>query len=326
MNRCDWLLALALASALPVAAACAADDAPNDPTSAGSGGASSGPSSGGAASGGSASSGTASTGSGSGGDPLGTCPAPGLGTEPAPRAVGVVEATLVDLDGEPAASAAVSVCGFNICLTGDSDADGRIAINGQGKDIDRPAFKVGDGITHAEFAALLPPGTSVTFADPVTAAPLPALASGAPLVAGQDATSGGVTLSVPAGGAIVIDELLFDTEKRRAFRAVELPTDRTLYGVDPSLGLELVYGATPLGARFCPPAQVRVANTAGWPPGAEVELFVNGVDLVEEFAPYGGWAKVAEGTVTEDGLFVATKPGEGLPILGSFGVRVKASE
>ena len=62
-------------------------------------------------------------------------------------------------------------------------------------------------------------------------------------------------------------------------------------------------------------------NTAGWPAGTEVELFVHGVSIAREYAPYGGWAKVSDGKVSPDGAAISTDPGGGLPVLSVFGVR-----
>ena len=65
-----------------------------------------------------------------------------------------------------------------------------------------------------------------------------------------------------------------------------------------------------------------VPNTAGWPAGQAVEVFIHGVSVEEEWAPYAGWAKVSGGVVSDDGLSVVSTEGEGLPVLGVVGVRL----
>jgi len=78
---------------------------------------------------------------------------------------------------------------------------------------------------------------------------------------------------------------------------------------------------TPVDAKFCPHASLSLPNTAGWAPGTAVELWVHGVTLDEEWAPYGGWGKVSGATVSSDGARIETNAGDGVPMLGLFGVR-----
>ncbi|HEX7671984.1 MAG TPA: hypothetical protein VF395_20455, partial [Polyangiaceae bacterium] len=87
---------------------------------------------------------------------------------------------------------------------------------------------------------------------------------------------------------------------------------------------EIIVGLTPTSTTFCPRAGLSVPNTPGWKAGAAVEFFLHGVEVTEEFAPYGGWAKVSSGTVSADGKTVDTDPDEtsGLPILSVVGVRL----
>ena len=41
----------------------------------------------------------------------------------------------------------------------------------------------------------------------------------------------------------------------------------------------------------------------------------------EEWAPYGGWAKVSEGAVSGDGKNISTADGGGLPLVTVVGLR-----
>jgi hypothetical protein len=66
-----------------------------------------------------------------------------------------------------------------------------------------------------------------------------------------------------------------------------------------------------------------VPNTAGWPAGTEVEFWLHGVYPGEDWAPYGGWAKVSDGVVSGDGQSVETADGQGVPTLSVFGIKLK---
>jgi hypothetical protein len=73
---------------------------------------------------------------------------------------------------------------------------------------------------------------------------------------------------------------------------------------------------------MCPAAALSVPNSPGWKAGAHVELFLHGIDVAEEWAPYGGWAKVSDGSVSADGKTIATDPDGGLPALSVVGIRL----
>jgi hypothetical protein len=93
--------------------------------------------------------------------------------------------------------------------------------------------------------------------------------------------------------------------------------------VDPTLKLELLFAAVPLETRFCPAAHVSVPNSLNWPAGTNVEFFIHGLEISQEYALYGGWGKVSDGAVSADGKTVETAADGGLPILSNFGIRKK---
>jgi hypothetical protein len=325
-----------LALVLPATFACGGDDG-------GSGG---GGSSGGGSGGGG---GTITTG-GAGGTGGGTGGSAGTGgsggakcaggpgftpTEP-PRPITKLAGKVTDLSGAPAKKTLAQLCGTDLCIYGSTDDQGVVGLCDQqtqictpdivppaGSEFTRAAFKYGDGFGFAKFALLLP-GTDQTYdvGTQVTAA-LPPMSAGVEMIAGGDATSGGVTLSIAAGATIKIDKLVFETPEEQKFRAVEIPAAQAPAAVDKSFQFEIVVGATPLETEFCPPAKVTVPNTPAWPAGTEVEFFVHSVDPTNAWAPYAGWAKVSGGTVSSDGKTVSTADGEGLPILSTFAVRKK---
>lgn len=158
----------------------------------------------------------------------------------------------------------------------------------------------------------LPPQLTVT---------LPAPETSAPLVPGI-ARSGDVSLLLAADLAPVdVDPFDYDTDALRGFRAAEFPGGQVPEAVDPSLGLEALFALSPVGASLCPPAQLILPNRTGLPAGAAVEVLLHGVEVEEEYAPYGGWAKVSDARVSSDGATIETLPGQGLPVLSLIGVR-----
>jgi len=78
----------------------------------------------------------------------------------------------------------------------------------------------------------------------------------------------------------------------------------------------------PLGTTFCPPAGLSLKNTPEWSAGTEVEVFVQGLNVNEKWAPYGTWVKVAEARVSSDGSSIDTTSG-GIPILSSIALSRK---
>jgi hypothetical protein len=190
-----------------------------------------------------------------------------------------------------------------------------------GSDITKPAFKFGEGKVSARFARLLPNEATVDFGV-VHTVRLPELSTGVALTAGNEASSGGLTLLPEAGSAIKIDKLTFSEAAEQKLRAVRVPLERAGDLIDESLGLELLYAATPTSTQFCPPARLRVTNSEGWEPGTLVEVLLHGVEIDQEWAPYGGWTKVSDAQVSDDGSEIETTE-PGLPLLGVLGFRRK---
>jgi hypothetical protein len=280
------------------------------------------PSDGNTSTGGSSSGGVGSTGGNNGtGGTAPRCDAgPGYAEDSAPQQVDAVSAKLVDLDEEPLSFEFVQVCGTDICIQGKATQSGSVSV-GPRQAITKPAFKFGEGKVSPRFARLLPNEPSVDFGV-VHSVRLPALDSGVALIASNDASSGGLTLSFEANSQIKIDKLTFGEPEEQKLRALQVPLDRAQDLIDPDLGLELLYAATPTSTQFCPPARLQVDNTEGWEPGTEVEVLLHGVEIDEEWAPYGGWAKVSDARVSDDGTRIETTS-PGLPLLGVLGFRRK---
>lgn len=273
--------------------------------------------------GGSAGGGGAGAG-GKGGDSNVKCePGPGYAEPIEAQELASVSATLLDVDDAPLAGELFEVCGIDLCSPpARTGADGRVTMSPATPLVEKkPAAKFGEGIVTPRFALLLP-REPVLDLGVVHTVRLPELSSGVPLVAGSPASSGGLTLLPAAGTQIKIDQLTYESAEEQAFRAVRVPLEQAPELVAASVGLEVVYGATPVETHFCPPVALQVENSEGWAPSTEVEVLLHGVAIEEEFAPYGGWAKVSDARVSADGTTIETTS-PGLPVLGVIGLRRK---
>lgn len=272
-------------------------------------------------------SGSSSSGAGGSGGAGPKCLAPsppGLGQH---LTLGTIQATLVDQDGKPAEKVVCSLCGVNLCSGPQpSDAGGHVTLKGPGAEQIDARFNVGyDGRGFAKMSAVIPTTPDFDFGT-VRVIRLPAFSAGATIVAGKDAISAGVTLSPPAGAVVTFDDLEFDATQQRFVAAVvdiRNVSPAELPAVDPKLGLQVLIGTGALGTKICPAARLRFPNVAGWAAGTAVDIYVNGVDTYENYAPYGQWAVIAEATVDPDGATVTTNPGGGIEKLATFGARPK---
>lgn len=231
-------------------------------------------------------------------------------------------ATVLDINGNALENILVQACGLDQCFNGTTNASGfaSVVVN---KEIKKPAFKYGglsqNGTITGKFAVLLKAGQNDL--GNVVTLPLPAM--GSPLAAGKSAVSGGVTITLAANATIEHDSIVYDSEDLQGFRADQVPMGQEPAGLDPALKLELLFAVSPIDSFFCPPAQVSVANSLGWAPGTAVEFFALGLDVGEEYLPYGEWAKASDGAVSADGLKIETAASGGLPVLTAFGIRKK---
>lgn len=213
----------------------------------------------------------------------------------------------------------VQVCSFDLCLFGDPMVDGTVEFD-QVNDMIGPAFKVGLGFEFAAFAYRLPAVSEHTLGG-VTALRLPASGTGSPIEAGAMAESAGLLLTLAPETEIKFDALSFPSGPAQNFRAV-IPEDFSHPVLDPSLGIELVIGATPVGTTFCPPATLSVPNARDWPAGTAVELLVHGVKLTQKFSPYGDFQPHAVGVVDPSGDAIIFA--DQVEVLSTFGLRKAA--
>ena len=248
-----------------------------------------------------------------------------------------VTAAIVDENGAPVASQITYICGLDLCSNPvKTNASGNVSLQFAYSE-KRPAFKYGDSVNFAEFAVpLLKAATDFTTGAQSLASGRLSDKPGATLSPGSDAKSGDVTVSVPTGGLVSINTLVFDTAESQKFRAVEIPlthlgpvlASANLAAGEPAFAL--VYGVAPSGTLLCAAAKVTVTlphetakpyNDLGWAPGTAVEFWITTVDVGQEYAPYAGWAKASNGVVSADGASVRTSPGEGFLTLENFALR-----
>lgn len=320
-------LVIALTSALSLGmAACSGDDSEGSGGAGATGGA--GGSAGSAGTSGSAGS-AGSAGSGGSGP---KCPGPGYHEAATPQQVDSVTARVIDTSGSGVANIQATVCGIDICIYGSTDGQGNVQTCDDtlgvctpgikpGKAIKKPAFKFEIGATHVKWAIPLPSGATHAFGD-VTTVKFPDISTGQDLTPGAELTSSGVTLSIPPDADIKIDILTYEDPAQRKYRAVEVPV-ASAPSVATGQSFVMIFGTTPVDTHFCPPAKLSVPNSASLPAGTAVEFWAHGVDAIEEWAPYAGWAKVSDGAVSADGTMVVTSDGQGVPLLGVFGIKQK---
>jgi hypothetical protein len=270
-----------------------------------------------------------------------TCP-PSMKYAGGPTVTGPksVKAKIVDETGAPVAGTPIYICGTDICSKpGTTGTDGSASISTPLTE-KKPAFKFGDQINYPELGiSLTMPmtdftegGTMVLGTGKLAGKP------GAALTPGADATSGDVTISVPAGASVVINQLVYGTADQQKLRTVNIPIANAgplvasaMLG-DAGAGFSLLYGLAPQQTTVCPAATVTVAlphkttmpNDLGWAPGAAVEFWITTIDAGSTYAPYAGWAKMSDGTVSADGASVSTDSGQGFISLETFAIRLKS--
>ena len=257
---------------------------------------------------------------GTGGTAAEVCTPPGYGTEVAPVSFEQVTATVLDPTGSAVPNLFLQICGINQCYPVSANANGKVSYV-PGEALERAAFKYGDGFDFAELAA--PLGTSPKQdLGQFVVLPLPSYAEGAAFPKHGPVTNGDLTLFVDSDKQVDPDELTYPDTSDQVFRSVSIPLAQSTRALPGSFGFELAFGVAPIGTVFCPAARLSVKNSLDWAPGTEVEVFVQGLAVEEEWAPYGSWVKVADASVSSDGSSIDTTSG-GITILSSIALRRK---
>ena len=263
---------------------------------------------------------TGSTGSGGSGGSAPSCPPGpgGFGGNAAALAVSPISVTVHDTSDKAVSGLLVFLCGTDLCSDPLHTSAAGTASTNKAWTEKKPAVKFGDALTYPEL------GVAITTAAPtfttLVTAPFPA--DGAVLAKGTKATSGDVTLTLDAAAQVVINTLVYDEPDKQKFRSVTLPADKEAQVLANSPGLDLLYGVAPTQTQICPSAAVTIPNDKGWTAGASVDFYIQSLDVGEGFSPYAGWARISGGTVSADGKTITTNPGEGFPVIETFGVRL----
>lgn len=242
--------------------------------------------------------------------------------EPAHAGVAVdvakVTATMVDQNGAPAADMIADLCGTNICkLFGHTDANGMFDETSPGGDpvpLD-PLLLYGDGVTFSKLGVVLD-GSDTQALGTVSAIRLPPVAQGVDFCTGAEATSNGVTISVPEGASLQVDKLVYGDDERGFRAAVVNAADMELPGMP--AGIELLVGTAPIDTLICPGATMTFPNDPGWDEGTVVDVYLYGSMIFNHTVPYGTWGKISTATVTAEGI--VTDDGEEIGVLGVFGL------
>jgi hypothetical protein len=266
----------------------------------------------------------ASFGCGSTSEPVSSTPPPvcealGYHSQDEPVTIERVKASVRLPSGAAAARLPVQVCGLDACLPFNTDPNGVLNEAIQTSMV-LPALKYGDGFDFAELAAPFGSEANVDLGE-LVALPLPALAEGAKFPKSGALTNGDLTLELAESGSVQHDILTYD-EEQLVFRSVAIPVADSRQALPERFGFELAYGVAPIETTFCPPAKLSLKNTQHWSPGSEVEIFVQGLNVTEKWAPYATWLLVAEARVSSDGSRIDTTSG-GIPILTSIALRRK---
>ncbi len=308
----SWLIGLA-------AAAIAASGCGNSNSSGGTTATTAAGSGGNATSGAGGGGGKMTTTTGGGGAKHCTGPEPALPNKMVP--IGSVKVRVEDAAKVGLGDSAVTVqlCGTELCLKPDApSSDGNYTFTGKmGQQLTDPALKYGSlpGADYLFWGGVFTMGPTYDYG---TVNAIKLGPSGGKLVKGTTVTSNSVAVAFSADALIEIETSAADGDFRAA---VFKPSD----GNYPPLAatttkFDMLVGMGPAEVDICPPARLTFPNSANLPAKAAVELWLNGVKTYEHWVPYGSWAKVADGVVSDDGKTISTKDGSGIPALGAYGV------
>lgn len=246
------------------------------------------------------------------------CDVPHFDDESAAEPFARLSATVVDEDGAPVADTIVQACGLNVCLQGNTSAQGRAVIAGD-EDIQKLAFKYGDGLHHAQVALRLSGETSYELGEQRTVT-FPSADPKNRFDAGKTLSSSGARLSLAQDTETVIDVLSYADPSEHLFVAKAFEPDGFPHAAE---GHEFVslWALGPAKTEFCPPAELSLPNLAELEPKTRVDLLLLVTDVSGRYGRYAEWQAVASGRVDDSGDRIVTDAGRGIPELGLIGVR-----
>jgi hypothetical protein len=240
--------------------------------------------------------------------------APCSDPDPAPGSVCPVEVSgaIAPEAGVAKDGQEVSVCA-GLCFYGSTDAAGTFTVSVDAHIVlAQYALEVHGRPDAISYYAPLPPGTGpqLTFTTPLPYLSLPASGPAIP-ENGSAATlsAGDLSLSLPAG-----TKVLFSVEDYGIAHGHELrvrridPTTMPFFGAPAPAAL---YALMPFEAAFSQKVPLTIANSAGLPAGAAVDVRTQR-GLLNGAPPAGPFVHAASAHVSSDGALIATDAGEGV--------------
>lgn len=225
--------------------------------------------------------------------------------------------TVVTVDGDPVANDAIQVCGINLCLYGDTDGTGTVAVPQGNTPLDVPVFKVGDGLSRARIGYPVPEGGGEIEMEGTT---IDLVDSETTLEGGAVAEADGVILTIAEGAGVGLNTFDFPDCGQDTLRAAVVPAG-SIDVIAPDQDFVALVGLGPNETIFCPAAGLSIPNDTDLEAGTEVEFVQQSLETGQFFGAYGQWEQVAVGRVSDDGASFVTDDGEGIPILTTTGVR-----
>lgn len=259
------------------------------------------------------------------------CNAPRWDVAPAGAAcVRAVEGAVVSDGAQPLERGFVTVCG-SACFIGELTPQGRFVV-AAGEVVPVPLYSVlvHGRPAHASAYWPMPAPDSdgiVRFSSPLSVPRYTAQGAELPenrMIASElSTTAGPLTLVFSAGSTIEYDFEDFELMALgRTVRVAEVPLDRAPPFAREGSLVGPVFALGPFALTSSAPIAVTVANRANFPANSAVELVAMGKEIVSEAPDAGRAVPVARATVSADGAFIRTDPGQGLRWLTWFGVRL----
>ncbi len=235
-----------------------------------------------------------------------------------------VEGRVTDYRGENLGGRVITVCG-PACFVSTTERDGRFSVDVRSFiNLSIYSLQVHGRPAHASVYVGLPAPVDgvLRFAAPL-AIPLYA-AQSAPIPEASTAgtfTAGEVSVTVPAGATMEFDvEDAELGELGRRVRSVPIPPERRPSWAA-TMGVVGMWALAPFGLRSNRPFGIRVANTARLPAGSSVEFVALGAEPFLPPVNAGQPVPVGTGTVTPDGMFIATDAGQGPTFVSWIAIR-----
>lgn len=228
--------------------------------------------------------------------------------------VASVDVTVTDQNGDPVADEPLLLCGVDLCsVPVTSDAAGEATLVSPADTLDRPLVKPNNSLNFAKVGYSYESGTTLSGIFPRI------VNSDSAMTAGATVEAGGASLTIPEGGVVVIDELIYLEAPDQTFRGVVVD-DQAVVSQIAGAGFALIVGLGPVDTIFCPGASLSVPNDAGLGANTAVEVLGQELSVFESFGPYGQWNVIAEGVVSADGSTIEIAD---LPVLQTIAIRIK---